>query len=45
LKNGVSEAIKSALIGEENLDLLKETAEISSRKDDAIQKVVYVLSM
>jgi len=43
LKNGVSEAIKSALIGDEALfDFIERNGQgISSRNDDAIQKVVY----
>ncbi len=43
LKNGLAEAIKSALIGDETLfDYIERNGqEISSRNDDAIQKVVY----
>jgi 3-dehydroquinate synthase len=43
LKNGLAEAIKSALIGDETLFgyIEKNGQEISSLNDDAIQKVVY----
>ena len=43
LKNGLAEAIKSALIGDETLfDYIEKNGqEISSLNDDAIQKVVY----